>query len=66
MSNMSKATEKEIIKVVKKTIFESLRGVFYDHDQGLEFKDSIKKRLRKTSFSQKGFISLSAARKKYL
>ena len=63
---MSKTTEKEIIKVVKKTVFESLRGVFSDPDQGLEFKDSIKKRLKKASLSQKGFISLSATRKKYI
>ena len=63
---MAKTTEKEIIKVVKKTVFESLRGVFSDPDQGLEFKDSIKKRLKKASLSQKKFISLSVARKKYI
>lgn len=63
---MSKTNQKEIIKVVKKTILESLQEIFTDSDQDLEFKDSIKKRLKKVSLSQKGFISLSAARRKYI
>ena len=62
---MTKIAEKEIVKIVQKTVLESLRGVFNDPDYGLEFTDPIKKRLSKVSRSQKGFISLADARKKY-
>ncbi|KKR31862.1 MAG: hypothetical protein UT65_C0015G0024 [Parcubacteria group bacterium GW2011_GWF2_39_8b] len=61
---MSKA-EKEIVKVVKKTILESIHGVFADPDQGLELKESIKRRLKKASLSPKGFITLPSARRKF-
>ena len=63
---MSKTAEKEIIRVVKKTILESLQGVFFDTDQGLELRDSIKKRLKRANLSRTGFIPLSTARRKYI
>jgi len=63
---MSKTEQKEIVKIVRKTVLESIRDIFADPDYSLQLKDSIKKRLKKAQTSQKGFISLATARKKYI
>ncbi len=62
---MSKA-EQEIVKVVRRTILESVQGIFADPDRGLELKESVKKRLKKVYTSRKGFISLATARRKFV
>jgi hypothetical protein len=58
--------EHEMVKVVKKTILESIQEVFADPDHGLELRESVKRRLKKTSLSRKDFISLSVARRKFV
>ena len=62
---MSKA-ENEIVKVVRRTILESIQEVFADPDKGLELKEAIKKRLKKGTTAQKEFITLTAARRKFV
>ena len=63
---MTKIAEKEIVKIVRKTVLESLRGVFADSDYGLELSAVAKQRLLEMRKSKTRTIPFSEIKKKYL
>lgn len=63
---MSKAIEKRIEKVVRKTVLETVQGIFNDPDASLELKESVKKRLAKHRTGKKNKLTtLKVIKSKY-
>ncbi len=56
----------KLINIIRKTLLESLQGIFTDPDRGLELRPEIKRRLKNYSLA-KSFRShsLSEIKKKY-
>jgi len=64
---MSNATEKKIIKVIRKTVLESVQGLFDDPDRGLALRGSTKRRLSAHRAGRKEkLVSLKAIKAKHL